>query len=277
MGGWTYVIWPDSVKFFGTQGLLKVSGKSTASERIGDLLLRDAGEAPPDSNELRGRALPGIVGKKFLETAAQSDVDEIKLSQLAEQKAANPAVKGFAQKMVSEHEKMSASMKPFAESWGLNAPTDLDEVHKKDYSKLDSLSGADFDKQYIDLMVSDHSQALDAFTKEAKDTKDTKFRATVLKGKTMVAAHKNMAYDLKKSSSHSGSQIQVGSYLSQIANKNLHVAVPAFLSSSAKDRRGPCLSSWSPGCSPIIMTATFSFVALAPVSNSPKTACVAFR
>jgi putative membrane protein len=36
------------------------------------------------------------------------------------------------------------------------------------------------------------------FTDEAKDTKDAKFRAAVVKGKTMVAAHKNMAYDLKE-------------------------------------------------------------------------------
>jgi putative membrane protein len=136
--------------------------------------------------------------KKFLATAAQSDQNEIALSQSAAQKATNPAVKAFAEKMVTEHTKMTESMKPFVDSWGLTPPSGPDADHQKELDKLNGLSGADFDKEYMSQMVTDHSKALSAFTTEAKDTKDVKFRAAVIKGKTAVAAHKNMAYDLKK-------------------------------------------------------------------------------
>jgi putative membrane protein len=136
--------------------------------------------------------------KKILAMAAQSDQNEIALSKLAEEKSTNPDVKAFAQKMITEHTKMTASMKPFAESWGLTPPSGPDADCQKELDKLNGLSGNDFDKEYMSQMVSDHSKALSAFTTEAKDTKDMKFRAVVLQGKTAVAAHKNMAYDLKK-------------------------------------------------------------------------------
>jgi putative membrane protein len=136
--------------------------------------------------------------KKFLVMAAQSDQNEIALSQAAEQKATNSAVKEFAAKMVTEHTNMTESMKPFADAWGLTPPNGPDADHQKELDKLNGLSGTDFDKEYMSQMVTDHTKALSAFTTEAKDTKDIKFRAAVIKGKTAVAAHKNMAYDLKK-------------------------------------------------------------------------------
>jgi len=136
--------------------------------------------------------------KKFLANAAQSDQNEIALSKLAEEKATNPDVKAFAHKMVVEHTQMTESMKPFADSWGLTAPSGPDADHQKEWDKLNGMSGGDFDKEYMSDMVSDHAKALRAFTSEAKDTKDMKFQAAVIKGKTAVAAHKNMAYDLKK-------------------------------------------------------------------------------
>jgi putative membrane protein len=136
--------------------------------------------------------------KKFLAAAGQADMNEIALSKLAEEKATNPDVKAFAHKMVVDHTALDAKMKPFAEKWGVAAPTGVDEDHQKDLDKLNGLSGADFDKQYMDDMMSDHTKAYSAFTKEAKDAQDPQFKAAVMQGKSVVAAHKNMAYDLKK-------------------------------------------------------------------------------
>lgn len=136
--------------------------------------------------------------KKFLATAAQSDQNEIALSKLAEQKATNRAVKGYARKMVAEHTKLTNSMKPYAAEWGVTPPTGPDEDHQKEIEKLNGLSGNDFDKEYIDQMVTDHSKALDAFQDEVKDTKLPKFKASVMKGESAVTAHKNMADSLQK-------------------------------------------------------------------------------
>ena len=135
--------------------------------------------------------------KQFLSMAAQSDMNEIKLSQLAETKASNPQVKAFAKKMVTDHTKLEAKMKPFATSWGLTPPSGPDSDHQAIYDKLNGLSGAEFDKAYMNAMDEDHHKALDAFTKEADTTTDPKFKAAVEKGKTVVASHTTMADNLK--------------------------------------------------------------------------------
>jgi putative membrane protein len=136
--------------------------------------------------------------KRFLAMAAQGDQNEIVLGKLAAAKATNPDVKAFGEKMVKDHTQLSASMKPFMEQWGLTISNGPDADTQKVWDKLFALSGKDFDKEYMKEMVNDHTRDLEEFTSEAKDTKDPKFHAAVVKGKSVVAAHKNMASDLEK-------------------------------------------------------------------------------
>ena len=68
-----------------------------------------------------------------------------------------------------------------------------------------SQSGGDFDKAYISDMVSDHSKLLDAFSTKVNDATDTQFKATIEQGKSVVAAHKNIALTSIKSCSSSRS------------------------------------------------------------------------
>ena len=136
--------------------------------------------------------------KTFLATAAQSDMNEIGLSQLAETKASSPAVKKFAEKMVTDHNKLEANMKPYADKWGITPPSGPDADHQAELTKLQGLSGADFDKEYMTQMDKDHHMALDSFNTEVSTTTEPKFKSTVMKGQKVVAEHTKMADDLQQ-------------------------------------------------------------------------------
>jgi putative membrane protein len=164
-------------------------------------------EDPMKNNGLRCCAMLGCVAmfslvaraelmdsdKTFLKVAAQSDVNEIKLSQLAETKALSAQAKAFAKKMVTDHQMLEVKMKPFADAAGLTAPSDVDSEHQAELDKLNGLSGPEFDKEYMSAMAMDHHKALDAFTTEESTTQDAKFKATVKQGMDVVARHTKMA------------------------------------------------------------------------------------
>ncbi|HSV18730.1 MAG TPA: DUF4142 domain-containing protein [Casimicrobiaceae bacterium] len=110
--------------------------------------------------------------KKFVEEAAQGGMAEVQLGQLAAQKAQSPEVKQFGQKMVDDHGKANDQLKSIASSKGVDLPNDLKSADKREHDRLSKLNGADFDREYMKHMVSDHKKDVKDFEKEAKSAKD---------------------------------------------------------------------------------------------------------
>jgi len=108
-----------------------------------------------------------IADEEFAKKAAQGGMAEVKLGQLAEEKASNETVKNFAQLMVEEHTKANEKLKEAANKENISLPTDLDRKDEAMYESLSKLSGAAFDRAYARNMVKDHQLDVAEFHREA--------------------------------------------------------------------------------------------------------------
>ncbi len=99
--------------------------------------------------------------KLFAEQAMMANKAEIKLGELAGQKAQNPAVKNFAQMMVRDHGNGLNALKETVKGFNVDEPAQLDAKHQALYDRLSKLSGAEFDREYMKAMVDGHRQVVD--------------------------------------------------------------------------------------------------------------------
>lgn len=113
---------------------------------------------------------------KFAMKAAQGGMAEVQLGQLAAQKATSADVKAFGQQMVDDHSKANDRLKSVAAQENMTLPATLDAKDQALYTKLQNLSGADFDKTYVKAMVKDHQEDVKEFQKELDKGKDPQIK-----------------------------------------------------------------------------------------------------
>jgi putative membrane protein len=106
-------------------------------------------------------------GAQFLSAAIQIDMAEIQDGQLAQARSQNPAVQDFAKMMVADHTKAKADATALAGSMQVDVPTGPSEAANAEYQKLGQLSGAAFDKAFLNQMIAGHRQAIAAFGVES--------------------------------------------------------------------------------------------------------------
>jgi len=131
----------------------------------------------------------------FVTKAAQGGLAEVELGQLAVQKATNPKVKEFGQKMVDDHTKANDELKAIAGQKGLTMPTQADSKSESTKNKLSNLSGAAFDRAYMQDMVSDHKTDVSEFQKEADKGTDPEVKAFASKTLPTLQQHLQLAQE----------------------------------------------------------------------------------
>jgi putative membrane protein len=125
--------------------------------------------------------------KNFLSGAASSVSWEIATGKLAQQRAQNSATKEVASRMIADHSKTSQELVDLGKKKGLSISTEG--------GKAQQISGQDFDKRYLNLVVQEHQEEASLFAKEAKSGDDADMRNWAAKTLPMIKEHLALAKD----------------------------------------------------------------------------------
>ena len=124
-------------------------------------------------------AIPPSVSKgdqDFAVNTANAGMTEIQAGQMAEQKGMAKDVKDYGAMMVKDHTAAADKLKTIAASKNITLPTTLSSDKQKDLDDLNKKTGKDFDKAYIDMMISDHKKVISSFEDESKNGSDADLR-----------------------------------------------------------------------------------------------------
>ena len=96
--------------------------------------------------------------KTFVNDLTIAGLAEVQLGKLAAERGSNPDVKAFGQMMVKDHTQAANELKPIAAELKVQQPAQLDQKHKDLADKLSKLQGTEFDREYLNAMVSGHEE-----------------------------------------------------------------------------------------------------------------------
>jgi len=108
-------------------------------------------------------------GKAFMKAASLSGIMEVELAKIAQQNAASPTVKEFAEMMISDHTRIFNELKKLATDKHILLPIELEQEQIAQLTKLKELNGTEFDRGYMRLMVRSHEQAVKDFEAGARN------------------------------------------------------------------------------------------------------------
>ncbi len=136
----------------------------------------------------------------FILDVATDNIAEVRLGRLAADKAANASVKEFGQRMVTEHTTMQKQLLDIASKQGIRVYDELSrsgradaELVKQEVDRLEELRGAEFDRNYMTLMIQNHESAVSKFQSQGRFAQSAEVRNLVTASLPALQQHLSQA------------------------------------------------------------------------------------
>lgn len=139
---------------------------------------------------------PRMDANAFAIEVAQNNMAEIELGRLATQKGQNPQVKQFAQRLIADHTRAGNELKLVATDKNITLPTEVRPEQKENHDRMSRLSGAEFDRAFMEAMVQSHDRSVNTFQDQANNGTDAEIKAFATKTLPTLQEHLRMAREL---------------------------------------------------------------------------------
>lgn len=108
----------------------------------------------------------------FAVDAADAGMTEIQLGKIAVERSTNPDIKKFGQMIIDDHTKANNELKAIAKQKNITLPPSPGQENLEHIKMLNNEAGTDFNKDYIDMMVTDHEKVIHLFENASMDATD---------------------------------------------------------------------------------------------------------
>jgi putative membrane protein len=108
----------------------------------------------------------------FIKEAAQGNQAEVATAQLAQQKSQSPEVKNLAQMLEQDHQAAQQKVQSIAQAHNVTLEQTPSWSQRRTQSKLEKLSGSEFDQQYTKDMLEDHVADIKKYQKAAENIQE---------------------------------------------------------------------------------------------------------
>ena len=176
---------------FGLAAALAIAASACAGDEAGKT-------SANKGNETAAVATSGTVNpeRDFIEEQMEMGTMEIDLGKLAQERGSNPQVKEYGATMVRDHQFAAQELKQFAAAAGVSE-SKKDDDHADVHEDLAKLSGADFDRTYMDRMVEEHQKALDDIKKKAEKSDDADVKEWATRAIPKIQRHFDRAKEIR--------------------------------------------------------------------------------
>lgn len=181
-----------------TESSTTTDSSTMMSDQKDNTATRMDADSSRNSNMQTGKPITDKDIVDFVRKASAGSMMEVELGQYAAQNAQSQRVKDFGNMMVADHSKANNDLKNMAMSNNIEVPAAMPADMKSHVDMMKKMTGAAFDKAYMDMMVNDHKKDISEFKKASADLKEDSYKAFATMTLPVLQKHLDSAQAIHK-------------------------------------------------------------------------------